>query len=170
LVQLALPGACYVYQGDELGLENVDLPDEALQDPTWERSGHTDRGRDGERVPLPWSGSQPPYGFSSGTTTWLPMPPDWAPLTVTTQQTDPSSTLSLYRAAIGLRRSTGMERADFSWLPGAAECLCFRRGEVMVLLNAGRAPVERPAGELLLASGPVDDSVVPGDTVIWLRI
>ena len=63
LVQLSLPGAVYLYNGDELGLPNVDLPDWALQDPTWERSGHTDRGRDGERVPLPWSGDTPPFGF-----------------------------------------------------------------------------------------------------------
>ena len=72
LVQLSLPGAAYVYNGDELGLPNVDLPDSALQDPTWERSGHTERGRDGERVPLPWNGSAPPYGFTTGTSTWLP--------------------------------------------------------------------------------------------------
>ena len=65
LISLSLPGAAYIYNGDELGLENVELPDEVLQDPTWERSGHTDRGRDGERVPLPWSGSEPPFGFSS---------------------------------------------------------------------------------------------------------
>ena len=66
LVQLSLPGAVYIYNGEELGLTNVDLPDEALLDPTWERSGHTDRGRDGERVPLPWSGDAAPYGFTTG--------------------------------------------------------------------------------------------------------
>ena len=65
LMQLSLPGAAYIYNGDELGLANVDLPDGALQDPTWERTGHTERGRDGERVPLPWSGTTPPFGFSS---------------------------------------------------------------------------------------------------------
>ena len=66
LLQLALPGAAYLYNGDELGLPDVDLPDEALQDPIWERSGHTERGRDACRVPMPWSGSEPPYGFSRG--------------------------------------------------------------------------------------------------------
>ena len=64
LLQLALPGAAYLYNGDELGLPDVDLPDEALQDPIWERSGHTERGRDACRIPLPWSGTEPPYGFS----------------------------------------------------------------------------------------------------------
>ena len=58
-VMLALPGAAFIYNGEELGLPNVDLPDEALQDPVWERSGHTRRGRDGCRVPLPWAGDAP---------------------------------------------------------------------------------------------------------------
>ena len=65
LLQLALPGAVYVYNGDELGMPDVDLPDEALQDPMWERSGRTERGRDACRVPVPWSGTEPAYGFST---------------------------------------------------------------------------------------------------------
>ena len=64
LLMLSLPGCTYLYQGEELGLEEVeDLPEELLQDPTWERTGHTIRGRDGCRVPLPWSGTEPPFGF-----------------------------------------------------------------------------------------------------------
>ena len=56
LLLLALPGAAYIYNGQELGLPNVDdLPEEALQDPIWERSGHTVRGRDGCRIPMPWT-------------------------------------------------------------------------------------------------------------------
>lgn len=54
LAMLALPGAVFIYNGEELGLPNVDLPDEALRDPVWERSGHTRRGRDASRVPMPW--------------------------------------------------------------------------------------------------------------------
>ncbi len=85
LLTLGLPGGAYVYQGEELGLPEVeDLPEDVLQDPTWERAGHTDRGRDGCRVPLPWSGTRPPYGFSpEGSTAapWLPQPDDWAGLT-----------------------------------------------------------------------------------------
>ena len=78
LLQLALPGAAYLYNGDELGLPDVDLPDEVLQDPVWERSGRTVRGRDACRVPVPWSGTEPPYGFSTRRDTWLPMPEGWA--------------------------------------------------------------------------------------------
>ncbi len=102
LVELALPGAAFLYNGAELGLPNVVLPDSALQDPVWERSGHTERGRDGCRVPVPWEGTEPPFGFSSGEP-WLPMPAEWAGLTVEAQLEDVTSTLSLYRAALELR-------------------------------------------------------------------
>ena len=83
MVMLALPGTVFIYNGEELGLPDVlDLPDEVLQDPTWERSGHTERGRDKCRVPIPWSGDTPPFGFSASADTWLPMPAEWAALTV----------------------------------------------------------------------------------------
>ncbi|MDX6205009.1 MAG: alpha-glucosidase, partial [Frankiales bacterium] len=63
LLMLALPGSAYLYQGEELGLPEVeDLPEDVLADPTWRRSGGRLRGRDGCRVPLPWSGEKPPYG------------------------------------------------------------------------------------------------------------
>ena len=111
LVMLALPGAVFLYNGEELGLPNVDLPDDVLQDPVWERSGHTERGRDGCRVPMPWSGSAPPFGFSANPDTWLPMPTDWAPLTVAAQIEDPTSTLSFFRVALKLRRSISVHRS-----------------------------------------------------------
>ncbi|MEZ0073882.1 glycosidase [Planotetraspora sp. GP83] len=64
------------------GLPEVeDIPDELRQDPMWTRSGHTNPGRDGCRVPLPWSGTEPPYGYSTGVP-WLPQPADWKELTV----------------------------------------------------------------------------------------
>jgi len=97
LLTLGLPGGAYVYQGEELGLPEVeDLPEDVLQDPTWERAGHTDRGRDGCRVPLPWSGTRPPYGFSpegSAADPWLPQPDDWAGLTAEAETGDPGSML-----------------------------------------------------------------------------
>jgi alpha-glucosidase len=170
LVQLALPGAVYVYNGDELGLENVDLPDEALQDPTWERSGHTVRGRDGERVPLPWSGTVAPYGFTTGTTTWLPMPDDWAGVTVAAEQAEPASTLNLYRDALAQRRALpDLHQAALAWLDGPQDCLGFRRGAVTVWLNASDSAVPLPAGEVLVASGPLDGGELPPDTAVWLR-
>lgn len=170
LMMLSLPGAAYVYNGDELGLENVELPDDALQDPTWERSGHTDRGRDGERVPLPWSGTTPPFGFTRGTSTWLPMPSSWADVTVEAQQGDPSSTLELYRRALALRHEcSDLHGEQFSWLEAAEGVLAYQREAVRVYLNAGEAAVALPAGEVLLASGPVDSGELPPDTAVWVR-
>ncbi|GAB2477692.1 glycoside hydrolase family 13 protein [Jatrophihabitans fulvus] len=172
LVQLSLPGAVYLFNGDELGLENVELPDEVLQDPTWERSGHTDRGRDGERVPLPWSGDEPPYGFGTGSTSWLPMPDGWGPLTVAAQESDPASTLHVFRTATRLRREIDdLVHGDFAWLDAPTDCLAFRRGDVTVLMNGGSEPVPLPAGELLHASTPkaADGGQVPPDTTVWVR-
>jgi alpha-glucosidase len=167
LVQLALPGAAYIYNGDELGLTNADLPDSALRDPTWERSGHTDRGRDGERVPLPWSGSAPPYGFG-GLPTWLPQPDDWAELTVQAQDGEPGSTLNLYRRALQLRREFTAAAFELA-LPGRAGLLAFTRGALTVVLNTGAQPVPLPVGDVLLASGPVADGCLPPDTAAWIR-
>ena len=171
LLQLALPGAAYLYNGDELGLPNVDdLPESALQDPIWERSGHTRRGRDPERVPLPWSGTEPPFGFTTGATTWLPMPTTWGPLTVEAQDPDPSSTLSLYRDALALRRSTPALQGDFAWIGAPDGCLAFRRGaDFVVVTNFSELPAPLPDGEVLLASAPLTGAELPGNASVWLR-
>jgi alpha-glucosidase len=170
LLQLALPGAAYVYNGDELGMPDVDLPDEVLQDPIWERSGHTERGRDGCRVPLPWSGDQPPYGFSSSADTWLPMPAGWGALTVEAQAGDAASMLSLYRVALALRRrSPAFAGDELSWLPAPDGVLVFRRpGGLVCLVNLSDAAVPLPEGQVLLASEPVDGGQVPVDAAVWL--
>jgi alpha-glucosidase len=175
LLTLGLPGGAYVYQGEELGLPEVEhLPDEVLQDPTWERSGHTDRGRDGCRVPIPWSGDAPPYGFTTAATTWLPQPEDWAPLTVAAESGDPASMLELYRQALHLRRAT-KELGDgpMAWRTEAGEdVLAFDRGEGFAcVVNTGSTPVPLPAGAtVLLASGDLTaDGSLPGDTAVWLK-
>ena len=169
MVLLALPGAVFVYNGQELGLPNVELPDSALQDPVWERSGHTVRGRDGCRVPLPWSGTAPPFGFSERADTWLPMPAEWAALTVERQLDDPDSTLTLYRRAIELRRSrTEFTGDSIEWLPAPADAVFFRRGGLVCALNAGDESIPLPPGELLLSSGPATGGVLPPNTAAWL--
>ncbi|KZS82651.1 glycoside hydrolase family 13 protein [Mycobacterium persicum] len=171
MVMLALPGAVFLYNGQELGLPDVDLPDEALQDPTWKRSGHTERGRDGCRVPLPWSGDAPPFGFSTCADTWLPIPREWAALTVEMQRADPDSTLSFFRRALELRRArTEFEGSQLDWLDAPDGALIFRRrgGGLMCALNAGRHPTTLPPGELLMASGPLVDGQLPPDTAAWL--
>jgi alpha-glucosidase len=174
LLTLGLPGSAYLYQGEELGLPEVeDLPDEVLQDPTWERSGHTWRGRDGCRVPLPWSGDAPPYGFSSGTTTWLPQPADWAPLTVAAQTGDPASMLELHRTALRVRRDTealGDGTLRFRDDLGHDVVAFDRPPGFTCVVNMGDAPVPLPPGTtVLLASDPLPpDGSLPGNTAAWL--
>ncbi len=173
LVQLALPGPAYLYNGDELGLPNVELPDWALQDPVWKRSGRTERGRDGCRVPLPWEGVTSPYGFSATPGTWLPMPGDWANRTVEAQLEDPSSTLSLYRQAVELRQEhPAFAGTEVEWYGAPPGCLAFRRqgSGLVCALNASGELVSLPVGQVLLASGPLPPSgdILPPDTAVWL--
>ncbi|MFF0492879.1 glycoside hydrolase family 13 protein [Nocardia sp. NPDC004068] len=169
LLELALPGAVFLYNGSELGLPNVDdLPEEVLRDPVWERSGHTERGRDGCRVPIPWEGDRPPFGFTTGQS-WLPIPPEWAELTVRAQSERPDSTLSLYRSALVLRsRRSEFAVQDVVWRHGPADCLVFERGGLVCVLNASAAPVPLPPGELLLASAPLADGRLPANAAAWL--
>jgi alpha-glucosidase len=171
LLQLGLPGAVYLYNGDELGMPDVDLPDEVLQDPIWERSGRTERGRDACRVPMPWSGAQPPYGFSSTPETWLPMPADWASLTVEAQQGEDTSMLSLYRTALALRASSSaFTGEELQWLQAPDGCIAFRRpGGLVCLVNLSGAPVPVPEGRVLLSSAPVDGGALPDDAAVWLQ-
>ena len=176
LLMFALPGSAYVYQGDELGLWEVeDLPAEVRQDPTWERSGHTEVGRDGCRVPLPWSGSEAPFGFSpdgASAAPWLPQPADFATVTAEAQDADPGSMLTLYRSALALRHQhPALGDGEFTWLPGAPDVLAFSRGGGFAcILNLSGAPVPLPEGaQVLLASGALaDGGLLPTDTAVWL--
>ncbi len=171
LLQLALPGTAYIYQGEELGLEEVeDIPDEVRQDPTWVQSGFTDVGRDGCRVPLPWSGSAAPYGFSpSAVPTWLPQPGHWAAYTVASQDNDPGSFLNLYRAALALRPALWVDAGDVRWLTGPPAVLALARGAAQCWVNTGDVDVDLPEGyEVVLASVDGVDSALPPDVAAWL--
>lgn len=174
LLSAALPGSLYLYQGDELGLPEVELPREVLEDPMHFRSGGVDPGRDGCRVPLPWRGTATPFGFSpDGAAPWLPQPAEWAALTVQAQQADPSSMLWLYRQALRLRkRERALGDGSMSWIEAGADVLCFRRGDDLVAItNLGPAPVALPDHEsILLASAPLEAGLLPSDATAWLRI
>jgi alpha-glucosidase len=171
LLQLALPGVAYLYNGDELGMPDVELPDEVLQDPIWERSGRTERGRDSCRIPVPWSGTAAAYGFSTSPDTWLPMPAGWGALTAEAQSADAGSMLSLYRTALRLRAtSPAFGGGVLHWLPAPDGCLAFRRpGGLVCLLNVSPAPVPMPEGHVLLASDDVCGGVLPPDAAVWLH-
>ncbi|PKK14679.1 glycoside hydrolase family 13 protein [Thermomonospora sp. CIF 1] len=176
LLTLALPGSAYIYQGEELGLAEVeDLPEEYLKDP--QRARDPDAGRDGCRVPLPWSGEEPPFGFGPGATSWLPMPAHWRELTVERQASDPESMLSLYRRALAIRREhPALGDGTLRWLPAPPETLMFSRDcaqrSLVCAINMGERAVQVPApGPVLLSSGPVqtdgDCLSLPPDTAVW---
>ncbi|MFE6055948.1 glycoside hydrolase family 13 protein [Kitasatospora sp. NPDC056446] len=180
LLMLALPGSAYVYQGEELGLPDVtDLPDEVRQDPSFFRQAGQDGYRDGCRVPIPWSGTEAPYGFGpvAGGPSWLPQPAEWAELSVEAQTGDPSSTLELYRSALAVRRArtdlgagTGVE-----WLDGPEGTLAFRRGSFVCTVNTTGAPVRIAApGTLLLASAELvvdgGETVLAPDSTGWWAV
>jgi alpha-glucosidase len=176
LLSLALPGTVYLYQGEELGLFEVeDIPPELRQDPVFKRTNGESPGRDGCRVPLPWSGDAPPFGFSppdAAAPPWLPQPAAWRQYTVEAESAEPGSMLSLYRSALAIRRaqpSTVDESLD--WLPAPDGVLAFRRGEDFVcVVNLSAGPVPLPEHEaVLLASGPLEDGALPTDTAAWLR-
>jgi alpha-glucosidase len=175
LLMLALPGGAYVYQGEELGLWEVeDIPGELLQDPTWERSGHTVRGRDGCRVPLPWSGVSPPFGNGGeDTVPWLPQPAEWKSYTAQAQADDPRSMLELYREALRIRRAEpGLTGASMAWVDAPEGVLHFERGEgLRCAVTFDADSFELPAGaEVVLAGGVLDGSRVPRDTAVWYRV
>ena len=175
LLSLALPGSSYLYQGEELGLWEVeDIPDDLIADPIYERTGHRVRGRDGCRVPLPWRAAAAGFGFGppgSAAAPWLPQPADWRRLAADAQAADPESMLALYRSALRARTDRpGLADDTLSWLDSAVGTLAFRRASgflCMVNLAAEAVPLP-PHDELVLASGPLDGPLLPPDTAAWL--
>jgi len=178
LLEAALPGGMYVYQGEELGLPEVeDIPDEARQDPTWQRSGYTVRGRDGARVPLPWSDDGTSTGFSpaGAAAPWLPQPEGWARYAAARQQGDPGSVLELYRTVLHLRREhPALGEGDLAWVSAPGDEVLHLRREpgFACVANLSGAPVELPAhDEVLLTSAPLEeDGRLGSDAAAWLTV
>ncbi len=168
-LMLALPGSAYLYQGEELGLpEVIDIPGEARQDPTWFRTHGERYGRDGCRVPIPWTSDAPAYGFSATGASWLPQPAEWATLARDAQNGVAGTTLELYKSLLAARRTHGLGAGELEWLDSAPEVVSFRNGDITVVVNFGEKPVELPAGTVVVASGPLDGNLLPTDTAVWL--
>ncbi len=134
-----------------------------------------DPGRDGCRVPLPWLGQEPPFGFSPPDATalpWLPQPKQWRELTVEAETGEPGSMLELYRSALAIRRAEpALGDGEMSWLPSEPGVLAFDRGtSVRCVVNLSSAPCPLPEhAALLLSSGPMDGGLLPTDCAVWLR-
>ena len=178
LLALALPGSVYVYQGEELGLPEVeDIEPHRIQDPMHFRSGGVDPGRDGARVPLPWSGTHPPYDFSPPGATaepFLPQPGDWAELTAEAEADDPASSLTLYREGLRIRRADpDLHGSDLRWLDAPHDgVLAFLRGSRFAcIVNLSADPVDLPAhARVLLTSSPLEGERLVRDSAAWLRL
>jgi alpha-glucosidase len=171
LMMLALPGSAYLYQGEELGLlEVAELREEQLRDPVWERSGHQLKGRDGCRVPLPWTRSGSSFGFGDNGA-WLPQPAWFTDYAVDGQMDAPGSSLTLYRQALALRRRLHLGDSSVAWLDAEDdEVIHFARaGGWQCLVNFSAHPRPVPPGEVLLSSSPIHDGMLPGEATVWLK-
>jgi alpha-glucosidase len=156
LFLLGLPGQVFLYQGEELGLEEVDLPDEQRQDPVFFHSGGRHAGRDGCRVPLPWHRGLPNGGFSTSPP-WLPVPSGWDRFAVDAQASSAGSMLQHYHRALDLRRRLVARLPHrLAWLPAPHGVLLYRRGPLHVATNFGRQPASMEfTGRLEIGSSPL---------------
>jgi len=168
---LGLPGSTYLYQGEELGLHEVaDIPASDRQDPTFFRTHGAEIGRDGCRVPLPWTRSGPSLGFGPNGT-HLPQPAWLAEHAVDVEEGDPSSTLSLYRRALALRHQlqTGEQ---LEWVEtGSDDVVQYTRPNGWtVVTNFGTDPFPLPEdAALVLSSSAAARGFVPAETTVWIR-
>jgi alpha-glucosidase len=173
LFMLALPGAAYLYQGEELGLpEHSTLEPQFRQDPTFARTNGKRVGRDGCRVPLPWqAGVGAANGFNTSGKSWLPQPAIYREYSRDLQEDVAGSTLELYKSALRTRRDLRLGEGSFDWLPEFTngETLGFRNGSILVIHNFGKDSISLPNGDLILSSGHDTNSIAPNETV-WIKL
>jgi alpha-glucosidase len=174
LLLLGLPGQVFLYQGEELGLEEANVPPDQRQDPIFLHSGGKKAGRDGCRVPLPWHKGEPNAGFSKAPP-WLPMPAGWDGFAVDAEARSAGSMLVFYQRVLALRRRlVGMLPNRLRWCPSPVGVLVFERGRLTVAVNFLARQVEVPArGRLLMASHPLARSrkgrlKLPANSGAWL--
>jgi alpha-glucosidase len=167
LFMLGLPGASYLYQGEELGLpEHTTIDPEHRQDPTFYRTQGLRVGRDGCRAPLPWEQSGSTNGFSSKDLSWLPQPPSYAALSRNLQEKDPASTLALYKKALRLRKELALGEGYFDWVE-QSDVLSYQNNGVLIAHNFGKTTLPVPEGELLLSSK--GSEVLEPNQTVWIR-
>ncbi|WP_211876867.1 glycoside hydrolase family 13 protein [Pseudarthrobacter albicanus] len=169
LMMLALPGSAYLYQGEELGLhEVVEIPATDRQDPSFFRNPGVEIGRDGCRVPLPWTSEGIAFGFGDAAA-HLPQPEWFSAYSVARQEMQPGSTLALYREALRLRGNLQTDEL-LKWLGGPHDSVLhfIRPNGWQSITNFGTGPVELAAGTVVLSSSPLTDGKLPADTTAWI--
>jgi alpha-glucosidase len=172
LFMLGLPGASYLYQGEELGLpEHTTLENKYRQDPTFARTKGQRVGRDGCRIPIPWEPEGDSSGFNESGKSWLPQPASYKTLARSIQEQDSESTLSFYKAALGLRKQLGLGEGSFSWLAGhlGPETLGYENSGVQVIYNFGAQPVDLSNFEILLSSQPLSGKQLETNQCAWIK-
>jgi len=144
-LQMFAPGVPFVYQGEELGLDDAVIPPEAAQDPIAAREGEHARTRDVARTPMPWR-PEPGLGFTTADRAWLPFGERGSDDTAQVQAADPDSPLSTYRRLLALRRElAGLAEAPFTWITEDGALLAARRGDVVVAVNTSDSPMQVPS-------------------------
>ena len=172
LFMLGLPGASYLYQGEELGLpEHTTLEDKFRQDPTFARTNGTRVGRDGCRVPLPWDQSSDSSGFSETGKAWLPQPESYRELARSIQEGDPSSTLAFYKNALALRKDFALGEGSFAWVTGhtGPESLAYENSGIRVIYNFGKNPIDVGNSPVLISSQPLNGGQLETNNCVWVR-
>jgi len=170
LFMLGLPGASYLFQGEELGLpDHTTIADEHRQDPTFFRTKGQRVGRDGCRVPLPWEMGNASNGFNQSGKAWLPQPESYAALSRDQQQDKEGSTLSMYQQALKLRSELKLGEGSFDWI-SKTDALRYQNGKVQIVHNFSSEPIKL-TGEVVISSMPLaqDGSLLPNDTA-WVLI
>ena len=179
LFVFALPGSSYIFAGQELGLPDGELSDSDRQDPSFIRSGGTVKGRDGARVPLPWSGDSTPFGFTTGKP-WLPIAQSWQRFTVENEDKDRSSILNLFRQALTLRRQYLLVSQEILWVESPIHgtrddsLLAFTRGSITIAMNlsSDSKEIDVPGEVLLSSSGDIQvhgsKKLLPARSCIWI--
>jgi alpha-glucosidase len=179
----ALRGTTLLYQGEELGLPEVDLRRDQLRDPVGDLYYPVAKGRDGCRTPMPWDSGAPNFGFSSGKP-WLPLGPAHGALAVSVQEKDAASPLNFTRALLKARKAyPALRLGELELLDAPATLLAFRRSHegqtILCVFNLGRVratfaakgiavarPLDLTCGEAKIAG----DSVTLGPLSAWFGI
>lgn len=179
MFMLGLPGGSYLFQGEELGLgDHTMLPNELRQDPTYHRTGGERTGRDGCRVPLPWTSTGPSLGFSDNGAAWLPQPAGWDLLARDNQQATPGSTLQMYIDVLSLRSERNLGLGGLQWLDlqGNSDVLAFINTNTHIVLNMGSTAVPLPVGEVLCSSSQeavtvdAETHYLAPNSAVWLTV